>query len=110
MSQSVYLLVPAKGPTEAWYKLSKEDRDKLWLEVLDIDQRAGAKWHISCNSRWADEETYNWSVIEYPSMEAYQKKVEELRSWSGGDIFQRRLSWERSMNEPSQAMIRVLKT
>jgi hypothetical protein len=78
MSQSVYLLVLAKGPTEAWYRLSKEERDKLWLKVLDVDQQAGAKWHISCDSRWADEETYNWSVIEYPSMEAYQKKVEEL--------------------------------
>ena len=78
MSQSVYLLVLAKGPTEAWYRLSKEERDKLWLKVLDVDQRAGAKWHITCNSRWSDEEVYNWSVIEYPSMEAYQKKVEEL--------------------------------
>lgn len=78
MSQPVYLLVLAKGHTEAWYQLSKEERDKLWLKVLDVDQRAGAKWHITCNSRWADEETYNWSVIEYPSMAAYQKKVEEL--------------------------------
>jgi hypothetical protein len=78
MSQPVYLLVLAKGHTEAWYQLSKEEQDKIWFKVIGVDQRAGATWHITCDSRWADEEVYLWSVTEYPSMEAYQQKVAEL--------------------------------
>jgi hypothetical protein len=78
MSKPVYLLVLSKGFTEAYYQLTKEEQDKLWFKVIEIDKQAGAKWQISCSSRWADEETYNWAVIEYPDMETYQKKVEEL--------------------------------
>ena len=78
MSKPVYLLVIAKGYTEAWYQLSKEEQDSLWSKVEEVDRRAGAKWLIACDSRWADEGVFDWGVIEYPDMEAYQKKVEEL--------------------------------
>jgi len=78
MSKHIYLLVIAKGFTEAWYQLSKEEQDSLWSKVEEVDKRAGAKWLIVCDSRWADEEVFDWGVIEYPDMEAYQKKVEEL--------------------------------
>lgn len=78
MSKPIYMLVMGKGYTEAWYQLSKEEQDNLWSKVEEIDARAGAKWLIVCNSRWADEAIYDWGVIEYPDMEAYQKKVQEL--------------------------------
>lgn len=78
MSKHIYLLVIAKGFTEAWYQLSKEEQDNLWSKVEEVDKRAGAKWLIVCDSRWADEGVFDWGVIEYPDMEAYQKKVEEL--------------------------------
>ncbi len=84
MSKPVYLLVLGEGFTEAWYQLSKEEQDSLWSKVEEIDKRAGAKWVISCDSRWADEGTPYWVVIEYPDMEAYQKKaaeVEKLNFW-----------------------------
>jgi hypothetical protein len=92
MSKPVYLLVLGKGHTEAWYQLSQEERDNLWGKVKDVDQRAGVKWHILCNSRWADEDIFDWGVLEYPDMEAYQEKVKELeklewwRYWSGKTI------------------------
>lgn len=92
MSKPVYLLVLGRGHTEAWYQLSKEERDSLWAKVKDVDQRAGVKWHILCNSRWADEDIFDWGVLEYPDMEAYQEKVKELeklewwRYWSGKTI------------------------
>ena len=92
MSKPIYLLVLGRGWTEAWYQLSKEEQDTLWAKVEEADKRAGAKWLIGCNSRWADEEFYDWVVIEYPSMEAYQKKVEEVealhfwRYWSAKTI------------------------
>lgn len=80
MSKPVYLLVFAKGYTEAWYRLSKEEQDSLMSKVEDVDKRAGAKWLVLCDSRWADEEIFAWAVLEYPDMEAYQKKAAELEA------------------------------
>ena len=78
MSKPIYLLVLGQGFTEAWYQLSKEEQSNLWSKVEEVDKRAGGKWLILCNSRWADEAIFDWGVLEYPDMEAYQKKVEEL--------------------------------
>ena len=78
MTEPIYLLVIGKGPTEAWYGLSEEERDRLWAKVKEIDERAGGKWQLLCNSRWADEEVFDWGVLEYPDMESYRKKVAEL--------------------------------
>jgi len=78
MPKPVYLLVMGQGHTEAWYQLSKEEQNKLWSTVEEVDKRAGGKWVILCNSRWADEALFDWGVLEYPDMEAYQQKVEEL--------------------------------
>ena len=77
MSKPVYLYFCMLGFTEAWYQLSKEEQDNLFLKVADIDKRAGAKVLIMCNSRWADEATVAWGVEEFPDMDAYQKTVEE---------------------------------
>lgn len=88
MSKPVYLLVLGQGFTEAWYQLSQEEQKNLWSKVQEVDNRAGAKLLIACNSRWADEAIFDWVVIEYPDMDTYQKKVEELeklnwwRYWS----------------------------
>jgi hypothetical protein len=78
MSEPIYLLVLGKGWTEAWYQLSEDEQKALWARVEEIDQRAGAIWKIACDSRWADEEIYDWVVIEYPNIEAYRQKVAEL--------------------------------
>jgi hypothetical protein len=84
MSGPIYLLVLGKGFKEAWYHLSKEEQDQLWAKVEEIDKRAGAEWQIACDSRWADEEIYDWVVITYPDFESYHRKVaalEELDWW-----------------------------
>jgi hypothetical protein len=78
MTEPICLLVLLKNGTEAWYRLSQEERDGLWAKVKEIDERAGGKWQLMCNSRWADEEFQGWGVLEYPSMEAYLRKVAEL--------------------------------
>jgi len=78
MSKPIHVLILGKGWTEAWHQLSDDEKKDLWSKVEDVDKRAGAKWVILCNSRWADEEIFDWGVLEYPDMEAYQKKVEEL--------------------------------
>ena len=33
VSKPIYLLVLAKGYTEAWYQLSKEEQDELWRKA-----------------------------------------------------------------------------
>ncbi len=84
VSKPIYLLVLAKGYTEAWYQLSKEEQDELWRKARAIDDQAGATWQLVCDSRWADESMPLWGVIEYPDMEAYQRKVaalEEMDWW-----------------------------
>ena len=80
MATPVYMLYLAKSATEAWYQLSKAEQDSLFSKSMEINTRVGATYHLACNSRWADEEISGWGVIEYPSMEAYQKKVEELEA------------------------------
>jgi hypothetical protein len=74
------LLVLAKSYTEAWYNLSKQEQDDLWTKAKAIDDEAGATWHLLCDSRWADEEIPNWGIIEYPDLEAYQRKVAALEA------------------------------
>ena len=84
VSKPIYLLVLAKSYTEAWYQLSKEEQDELWRKAKAIDDEAGATWQLVCDSRWADESMPLWGVIEYPDMEAYQRKVaalEEMDWW-----------------------------
>lgn len=78
MSKPVYMLVIAKGYTEAGHQLSKKEQKNLWAKVNAISKQAGEKQIISCNSRWADESIIGWAVFEYPEMDTYQKKVEEL--------------------------------
>ena len=78
MATPIYVLVLGKGYTEAWYQLTKEEQDELWAKVDAVDEQAGRKWRIMCDSRWADEETIAWGVLEYPSIEAYWQKVAEL--------------------------------
>lgn len=79
MSKPVYLLVTGSGPTEAWHQLSEDEQNSLWSKVAKVDERAGAKWVISCDSRWADEANMGFAIIEYPNMDAYLTKVEELQ-------------------------------
>src|SRR3954453_20347133 len=92
MATPIYLLVLGKGYTQAWYQLSKEEQDELWAKVVEIERRAGSNWQILCDSRWADEGVFDWGVLEYPDIEAYQLKVAELekldfwRYWSSKTI------------------------
>jgi hypothetical protein len=84
MSTPIYLLVLGRGFTEAWHQLSKDEQDDLWAKVQDVEQRAGSRWLILCDSRWADEDLFDWGVLEYPDMDAYRRKVaemEELNWW-----------------------------
>ena len=77
MSKPVYSLVLFQGFTEAYYKLSKEEQQNLFAKDEEISKPTGRKVILACNTRWADESTFGWLVIEYPDLEAYQKSVDE---------------------------------
>jgi len=68
MSTPIFLLVLGEGFTEAWYQLSKQEQDDLWAQVQDVDRRAGAVWHILCDSRWADESLFDWARDRVPGL------------------------------------------
>ncbi|MDR3575696.1 MAG: hypothetical protein P4L50_17690 [Anaerolineaceae bacterium] len=78
MPESVYLLVLGQGYKEAWYQLSKEEQNALWSEAMEAEKRAGARLVVACNARWADEALSEWTVLEYPNLEAYQQKAAQL--------------------------------
>ena len=78
MSKPVYLLVIIQEYTEAWHPLSEDQKKSLWSQVQAVDERAGANYSEYYDSRWADEETRAFTITEYPNMDAYQTKVEEL--------------------------------
>lgn len=75
---AVYALVIEQSQTDARYQLSEDEWDALWAKAMEIEKRAGAKFLIVCDSRWSDEATHNWGVVEYPDLNAYQKRVAEL--------------------------------
>ena len=83
MATPVFLLVLGEGFTEAWHQLSKQEQDDLWARVEEVDKRAGATWHIVCDSRWADESVFDWGVIEYPDFDNYREvaELEKLNWW-----------------------------
>ncbi|MCU0522530.1 MAG: hypothetical protein MUF84_17785 [Anaerolineae bacterium] len=78
MPRPIYILVVAKLDKEAWFQLSEEDRSELWAKTLDADRRAGAKFVVGGQSRWANEAISAWVVLEYPSIEAILQKYDDL--------------------------------
>jgi hypothetical protein len=74
----------------AWLFRCKEGaRPRFSAKAGEIDLRAGAAWKIVCDSRWADEATPYWGVLEHPDPDCYQVKVaglEELRWWRYFDL------------------------
>ena len=74
MSTPIFLLVLGEGFTEAWYQLSKQEQDDLWAQVQDVDRRAGAVWHILCDSRWADESLFDWARDRVPGLDSYRHR------------------------------------
>ena len=71
-------------PTEAWYQLSKEERDALGNKALEDIEKAGGKSVLMCSPTWSTERWWLFGVDEYPDIEAVQKFTRIL---SGRDHF-----------------------
>lgn len=71
MSQKIYKLVLIRGYTEAYYQLSDEKKQKLWADVSQAIDGAGAKMatpYYEC--RWSNDRYKTFFTMEYPTIEA----------------------------------------
>jgi hypothetical protein len=72
MAQPIYKVFYAR-PTEAWFRLSKEEQDALRARLNEAMESVGGKSMLFCDSSWNSEKWLYWGVEEYPSMEAVQE-------------------------------------
>ena len=79
MAGPVYRLFMARR-TEAGYQLSEEEQSSHEAKVMESLERVGARFVVSCRSRWSSEQWSGFGVIEFPDIEAVQKHSEDLRA------------------------------
>lgn len=79
MAGPIYQLFLAK-PTEAWFELSPEERDKLQGKVNESLEEHGAEQIVLCNSSWSSEQWAIFGVLKFPDVEAVQKHREEANN------------------------------
>ena len=77
MSQPIYKVWFMKYK-DAWYKLTPEEQKKLMEKVEASFKEVGGEGIIMNVSLWADEEWMGWGVEKYPSIEAVQKRAQDL--------------------------------
>jgi hypothetical protein len=77
MAQPIYKMFYARMK-EAWYQLSKEERDAIFGKLEEAMTKVGGKPMLICDSSWSSEKWSFWGVEEYPSMEAVQEYASRL--------------------------------
>ncbi|MBN2318406.1 MAG: hypothetical protein JXR49_04980 [Acidobacteria bacterium] len=60
-------------PTEAWYLLSDEEREKIKVKLKDALATVGGEEVVLCFSGWNSEQYLGWGVERFPNIEAVQK-------------------------------------
>ena len=77
MSQKIYKLCLIRGYTEAYYQLSKEAKDKLFEQIGQAVEKAGAKMATPYyNARWSNDKYMTFFTMEYPNIEAAMADTE----------------------------------
>lgn len=71
MSQKIHKLCLIRGYTEAYYQLSKEEKEKFGEKLSAAVEGAGAKRATPYyNSRWSNDKWASFFIMEYPNIEA----------------------------------------
>jgi hypothetical protein len=78
MANPVYKLF-LLTPKPSWYKLSKDEQDKLLAKIGTLLDKVGAKSIIMCNSAWSSEKWAYFGLEEFPDVEAVQKHTQLLQ-------------------------------
>jgi chlorite dismutase len=83
MSKPIYKLWLAR-PKEAWFELSKEERQQLLAQHEERFQQTDAKEIIFCDASWSTDEWQWCGVEEFADLDAVQKHARDLRelNWS----------------------------
>jgi hypothetical protein len=64
---------------------SADPRTRVRAQVEEVDKRAGAVWHIDCDSRWAN--VFDGALIEYHGTSNREgsptrlNQVEAMKTW-----------------------------
>ena len=77
MAGPIYVVFFAKWK-EPYYKLTKEEQDKLGEQGEAALKQVGGEHIITCMSSWANEQWLGWGVEKYPDIEAVQKHAMAL--------------------------------
>ena len=77
MSETVHQFFRGRS-TEAWYRLSRDEQDKILAKVKESTDQVGGKYTLMCDCAWSGEEWQFWGVAEYSSVEAIQKHTAVL--------------------------------
>ena len=72
MAQPVYKVWLTR-PTEAWYALTQEKKDKLMAAHAEAAKEAGLKMVINCDSSWCSDMWPLWGVEKYPNLKVEKK-------------------------------------
>ena len=71
MSKKLYKLCLIRGYTEAYHRLSEDEKKSLWDQVGKAIEKAGAKIATpNFNCRWSNDKYTNFFVMEYPDVES----------------------------------------
>ena len=65
-------------PKEAWYQLSKEERDNATNRIMEDIEKVGGKSLLICSPTWSSEQWLAFGIEEYPDIEAVQKFTDML--------------------------------
>jgi hypothetical protein len=77
MAQTIYKLFTFK-PTEAWYRLSEDDKNKHKAHLKEALENVGGKELILCFSGWNSEQILGWGVEQFPNIDAVHKYQSHL--------------------------------
>ncbi len=72
MAKPIYKIFMFK-PTEAWYQLSEQKKNKVKAQLSQALKKVGGKEIVLCYSGWNTEQYMGWGVEQFPDIEAVQK-------------------------------------
>ena len=71
MAQKLYKLCLIRGYKEAFYLLSDEEKQRLYQQVGNAIEKAGAKMSSPYyNCRWSNDKYMTFFIMEYPNLDS----------------------------------------
>ena len=78
MAQPIYKVWMVKKYTDAFYKLTTEEQNKVLANAEQQLKAAGGESVVLCAAIWSSEDCVAWGVEKFPDIEAVQKHAQLL--------------------------------